>query len=203
MEARYLKRKENGVEQRFYPITHMDAIVADDGETLGSFVENTTNEAIQEHVNADNPHGITAQDVGARPNTWTPSASDVGALAKGDVVNNLTSTATDLPLSANQGKTLNDGITAINNNKNTFSTLLSYVPENIVSAIESSFTGATTYNMFQGQTSNGSEFGWIGFKHGTSGPCEALLFSKAFSSWGGVVIIRRDTDNVWYYRKML
>lgn len=27
MEARYLKRKENGVEERFYPITHIDAVI--------------------------------------------------------------------------------------------------------------------------------------------------------------------------------
>ena len=29
--------------------------------------------------NTSNPHGVTAAQVGARPNTWTPSASDVGA----------------------------------------------------------------------------------------------------------------------------
>lgn len=28
----------------------------------------------------DNPHGVTAAQVGARPNTWMPTASDVGAL---------------------------------------------------------------------------------------------------------------------------
>ena len=27
----------------------------------------------------NNPHGVTAEDVGARPNTWMPTASDVGA----------------------------------------------------------------------------------------------------------------------------
>lgn len=26
-----------------------------------------------------NPHGVTAEQVGARPNTWMPTASDVGA----------------------------------------------------------------------------------------------------------------------------
>ena len=31
--------------------------------------------------------GLTASDVGARPNTWTPSASDVGAVATGDLTN--------------------------------------------------------------------------------------------------------------------
>lgn len=78
MEARYLKRKENGVEQRFYPITHVDAIVADDGETLRSLLGD--NEALQEHLDSENPHGITAEDVGARPNTWMPTASDVGSV---------------------------------------------------------------------------------------------------------------------------
>lgn len=31
----------------------------------------------------NNPHGVTASQVGARPNTWTPSASDVGAAPSG------------------------------------------------------------------------------------------------------------------------
>lgn len=30
----------------------------------------------------DNPHGVTAEQVGARPNTWTPTADQVGASAK-------------------------------------------------------------------------------------------------------------------------
>ena len=29
--------------------------------------------------NTNNPHGVTAEQVGARPNTWTPTAADVGA----------------------------------------------------------------------------------------------------------------------------
>lgn len=29
-----------------------------------------------------NPHDVTAEQVGARPNTWTPTASDVGAITK-------------------------------------------------------------------------------------------------------------------------
>ena len=44
----------------------------------------------------ENPHGVTAEQVGARPNTWTPSASDVGALGykraltSSDDLNNIT-----------------------------------------------------------------------------------------------------------------
>lgn len=35
---------------------------------------------VAEHTeNKENPHGVTAEQVGARPNTWTPTAADVGA----------------------------------------------------------------------------------------------------------------------------
>ena len=30
----------------------------------------------------NNPHGVTAEQVGARPNTWTPTAAEVGAVSK-------------------------------------------------------------------------------------------------------------------------
>lgn len=37
-------------------------------------------ELINNHIGSkNNPHGVTAEQVGARPNTWTPNASDVGA----------------------------------------------------------------------------------------------------------------------------
>lgn len=37
-------------------------------------------QTLEEHVaNKNNPHGVTAEQIGARPNTWTPTASDVGA----------------------------------------------------------------------------------------------------------------------------
>lgn len=37
-------------------------------------------EAVDGHLtDASNPHGVTASQVGARPNTWTPTAADVGA----------------------------------------------------------------------------------------------------------------------------
>lgn len=37
--------------------------------------------AINVHANnKNNPHGVTAEQVGARPNTWTPTAQEVGAL---------------------------------------------------------------------------------------------------------------------------
>ena len=38
---------------------------------------------INAHTEDDNnPHGVTAEQVGARPNTWTPTADQVGASAK-------------------------------------------------------------------------------------------------------------------------
>ena len=35
------------------------------------------------HITTDNPHGITAAQVGARPDTWTPTAAEVGAAPAG------------------------------------------------------------------------------------------------------------------------
>lgn len=48
--------------------------------------ETAFNEALMDmpnHItNTENPHGVTAEQVGARPDTWMPSASDVGAYTK-------------------------------------------------------------------------------------------------------------------------
>ena len=64
MEARWLKRKneETGAEERFYPITHADAVVVDEGKTLKSYVEENVNEHLEDK---NNPHGVTAEQVGA------------------------------------------------------------------------------------------------------------------------------------------
>ena len=41
-------------------------------------------EDLNAHIeNKNNPHAVTAEQVGARPDTWTPSANDVGADASG------------------------------------------------------------------------------------------------------------------------
>lgn len=47
----------------------------------------------------NNPHGVTAAQVGARPNTWMPSASDVGAVPTSRKVNNK-ALSSDITLSA-------------------------------------------------------------------------------------------------------
>lgn len=56
MEARWLKRKneETGAEERFYPITHADAVILDGDKTM---VDHATDK--------NNPHGVTAEQVGA------------------------------------------------------------------------------------------------------------------------------------------
>ena len=52
--------------------------------TLESVLDENTAANLLNLINAhteddDNPHGVTAEQVGARPNTWTPTAQDVGA----------------------------------------------------------------------------------------------------------------------------
>ena len=45
-----------------------------------------TGDVIQTHANdKGNPHKVTADQVGARPNTWTPTAEQVGAATRDDV----------------------------------------------------------------------------------------------------------------------
>lgn len=63
---------------------------------------------------------VTAVDAGAITDTvpQTFEGHQVGEFVlKTDVVNNLTSTATDVPLSAAQGKALNDSVSALTDNK--------------------------------------------------------------------------------------
>lgn len=42
--------------------------------------------ALEAHFSGENPHGLTAADVGARPDNWTPTAADVGAIPAGEAV---------------------------------------------------------------------------------------------------------------------
>lgn len=52
-----------------------------DVTTGRAFLQNAdTNAYLEGHIQSkNNPHGVTASQVGARPNTWTPTASEVGA----------------------------------------------------------------------------------------------------------------------------
>lgn len=90
MDIRYMKHKnESGQEERFYPITHKDAVVGLSDIPGMSENDLISTEAANEIV-GDTPeidpaivnliNGLTAEDVGARPDDWMPIASDVGAL---------------------------------------------------------------------------------------------------------------------------
>lgn len=54
-------------------LNHMEAGI----EAAGTHTDSTSN-----------PHKVTAAQVGARPNTWTPTASDVGAMPKDSILLN-------------------------------------------------------------------------------------------------------------------
>lgn len=45
---------------------------------------NEARAAVEAHFAARNPHQLTAADVGARPDTWTPTAEEVGAVPVGE-----------------------------------------------------------------------------------------------------------------------
>lgn len=59
-----------------------------------------TGDAIKEHIDdKNNPHGLTAEQIGARADDWTPTASDVGAVPTSRTVNGKALSA-DITLSA-------------------------------------------------------------------------------------------------------
>lgn len=73
------------------------------GETSSTAYRGDRGKAAYDHIsNTSNPHGVTAEQVGARPNTWTPTASDVGADPAGSSAQALQSakTYTDQKISA-------------------------------------------------------------------------------------------------------
>lgn len=56
--------------------------------------------ALTSHTgNTNNPHSVTAEQVGARPNTWMPSAAEVGAVPTSRTINGKALSA-DISLSA-------------------------------------------------------------------------------------------------------
>ena len=86
-----------------------------DKVTGSSLVEDTKVTSYDNHlVNSSNPHGVTASQVGAYSTSETDTLLG-GKVSTLDVKDNLTSEDTDKPLSANQGKVLQDG-KANNNN---------------------------------------------------------------------------------------
>lgn len=44
-----------------------------------AYIQNSNYTPASHATDKNNPHGVTAEQVGARPNTWMPTASDVGA----------------------------------------------------------------------------------------------------------------------------
>nr|DAR34136.1 MAG TPA: hypothetical protein [Caudoviricetes sp.] len=71
--------------------------------TRKAYVDNVT-QAVQSNLtahtgNTNNPHSVTAEQVGARPASWTPSAAEVGAVPTSRTVNGKALSA-DITLSA-------------------------------------------------------------------------------------------------------
>lgn len=66
-----------------------------DGETLfAEQLERIEQGIIDHEKNMENPHNVTAQQVGARPVDWTPTAAEVGAATPQDVNNAKTEAVT-------------------------------------------------------------------------------------------------------------
>ena len=90
---------------------------------------------------------VTAVDAGAITDTvpQTFEGHQVGEFVlKTDVVNNLTSTATNVPLSAAQGKALNDSVNAIKNSVNITQDYISALADNKLNKSGGTMTGILT-----------------------------------------------------------
>lgn len=66
---------------------------------VDSVVQAVQNNLNTHASNTNNPHNVTAEQVGARPNTWTPNAAEVGAVPTSRMVNGKALSA-DISLSA-------------------------------------------------------------------------------------------------------
>ena len=66
------KIDENGDKHILYPETEIDCVHGLNDALGGKAPSGHTEDK-------NNPHNVTAEQVGARPNTWTPTADDVGA----------------------------------------------------------------------------------------------------------------------------
>ena len=90
---------------------------------------------------------VTAVDAGVITDTvpQTFEGHQVGEFVlKTDVVNNLTSTATNVPLSAAQGKALNDSVNAIKNSVNITQDYISALADNKLNKSGGTMTGILT-----------------------------------------------------------
>ena len=60
------------------PVSTAQATAIADAKKAGTDAQDD----IDDHIaNKNNPHGVTAAQIGARPDTWMPTASDVGAVS--------------------------------------------------------------------------------------------------------------------------
>lgn len=64
--------------------------------------------------------------------------------------------------------------------------------------IESSFSSASNYKIFTGQTTEGQECGWIGYKHNNNKVCYGIVFNNV----NGIVGMKRETNGSWMFKKL-
>lgn len=113
MNAGYLKRKVNGVEKRFYPITHIDAVVNEDGTTIGEQITELNSRVQNIEENGAGGSATEAEDSkklgGQLPSYYATAnhghtAEDVGALPSNNVLifNNVTVNKSSIPLDINE-----------------------------------------------------------------------------------------------------
>lgn len=67
------------MEQELKPVKTVNGVAPDESGNV--VVECGASAAdLQQHIdNQNNPHGVTPEQIGARPNTWTPTAEQIGA----------------------------------------------------------------------------------------------------------------------------
>ena len=86
----------NGAGVAYDTLKELGELIDQNHDAIDALEIVATNKADKEdltnHINdKNNPHGVTAEDVGARPDTWMPTPADIGAAASSHGHSNLAS----------------------------------------------------------------------------------------------------------------
>lgn len=143
--------------------------------------------------------GLKAMDAAAGKRIWDNFGKYIPS---GKIVNNLLATQAGNVLDATQGKVLGDkvakveqSITELNSESFLLKDISSKIIEQLKTALETSFSKATDYSLFSGNSMSGSELGWIAFKHRDYSV--GVAFSVNISAFP--IFIRRNSAGEWSF----
>ncbi len=178
--------KENGEASIQKMLSEMEELIDQDVALHLENQINNTNENIMKHLeDKENPHEVTAKSI--------------GALTSEDIVDNLESTATNLPLSAKQGNVLKEhiiNVTACINNfrqKDFVDTVNSNQPWNV---LKNNFTSLVNGQSYVGRINNGAAYSYYGTK------VSDIYGSFMLHNYDNLVMHVYVQNGVWYRQQV-